>query len=760
MIRTPMLLTFALLIGAGAEDSPKKLLASKKVEDRLLGIFMLSRDHAEPDAEALLIAALEDKDWEVVEKAAEVLATLGGAKSVSPLVNTVLRGPARRTRLAAARALRALAPQEAATELADRLKGDDVGELVDAMAEIGGSAIVPTLLKLGGSKKPELQHAARLALGAVGGAEQAATFNAMLADKDLEVRIAGMRGLARIGDDAALAALLGRLKARLSDVEERRVRAALLTHLKVRPAAERSAAVEALLGKISVAATPRHARLVADLDRDADLHEAREAVLGTLSSMATAADPQLRAAAVHALATHGGDDHARLLDKCVREDAEARVRFHALRALVAIRGPDAAGTLAAAITQDRSDDVREEAAALCGLHHIAGAEAALIDALGARAWPVMSAAAISLGKLRHAEARPQLVKLLTDGEWQKRASAALALAMLRDKEAVDVLIERLVDKDETVRATITNGLRRITGQLTLEKKPQWSAWWKKNRETAAFIDPQQRTADADRYSPGTAYTFYEDLDVVAIQAPRPGGDHIEQLLDRYKIKHRLTGAGQVSECGLHPFAIAVSNCSGEILPDDIERVEWFVRGGGYLFASCWSLTMTVEKAFPGIVHMHQTPTQVLDEVTAEPLSDAGVMRSVIRPGTRTRYVLEGSHLIAVQDAERFEVLIDSPQCAARWGEGNLAGWFSVGHGLVFDSANHFDLQGMKKEVPDSAQDRKVMAMDILGYSHEELRELEHQGVLKSAKRCTEELEDLSMFRLITNFVMKKRRAEF
>ena len=35
--------------------------------------------------------------------------------------------------------------------------------------------------------------------------------------------------------------------------------------------------------------------------------------------------------------------------------------------------------------------------------------------------------------------------------------------------------------------------------------------------------------------------------------------------------------------------------------------------------------------------------------------------------------------------------------AERHGNGNLAAWFFSGHGVMFDSVNHFDLQGMKNQ---------------------------------------------------------------
>lgn len=756
-----LLAAFAVPAPAQDEVPPKKLLASSKVKDRLWGIFVLTRDRAEPKAEELLIAALGDHEWEVVEAAATALAKLGSERAVPALVDVVVRGPARRMRLAAAAAIHALSPARGAEEMALKLKGEDVAELADALAIIGGDGAIAVLEKHADSKKPELMRAARLAICEIGGVAQFDRLAAMVAESDLELRVAGMRGLARTGDARGYELLLARLSTqKLSDVEERRVRRALVDLARARVAAGAEAATAFLERHLSGSVSERHARLLADVAADEGLKDARAAAVARLAGCAGAGEAGLRSAAIHALGRLGAGEHAALIEERALKDGDERVRFHALRALVALRGAEAGAALATAIAKDTAGFVREEAAALAGQHAVTATATALEGALADPSWPVANAAAISLGKLRHAPARPALVKLLASGDWRLRAAAALALAWLREQAAVDALVEAAADSDDTVRATIQHALRRITGQHAITKPGEWKTWWKKNRETAKFVDSRAaRKADADRYDAATAYSFYDDLDVVTVKSPRPGGDHIEQLLARCTIKHRLVEVGGLEDCGLHPFAIAVVNCSGEVLPEDVERIEWFVRSGGYLFASCWGLTETIGKAFPGVAELHRTPAQVMDEVRAEPLGDDGMMRSVIRPGTRTRYVLEGSHLISVEDDERFEVLVDSVQCAARWGEGNLAGFFTVGHGLVFDSANHFDLQGMKRTVPEGSKERKVLAMDVLGYAFDEIRELEDKGVFKSEKRCAEQLEDLSMFRLLTNFVMKKRRAE-
>ena len=127
--------------------------------------------------------------------------------------------------------------------------------------------------------------------------------------------------------------------------------------------------------------------------------------------------------------------------------------------------------------------------------------------------------------------------------------------------------------------------------------------------------------------------------------------------------------------------------------------------------------------------------------------------------TQPLYELLGSHLIDVIDPERFEVLIDSPQTATDWGDGNLAGWFTVGHGVVLDSANHFDLQGMRNTRLRDEKERMAFAVNHLGYGYAELRKLKAEGVFAKQPLAIKRTRDLSIFRFITTFVRQNRLAD-
>jgi hypothetical protein len=451
-------------------------------------------------------------------------------------------------------------------------------------------------------------------------------------------------------------------------------------------------------------------------------------------------------------------------------DPGSRVRIQGLRAAVAGRGLADTATLALVeerLGLDGDPDVREEAAVLLG---VPGPERAAFEAPAKTLekattdpiWTVACAAAVSLGKTRAASgvaALRQMTDPKTVKDWRRRGAAVVGLGTMRIREAVPGVIGALADKDPYVRRTAFEYLRRMTNRLIPADRAEWETWWARNGATYEFVDQEKLAREAKKGGYAvTPVEVYDKMDVVVLQSR---GDHIEQLLQKLAIDHRMTRAAAVDQAQLHPFAVFVSNCTGEILEPDVVRLEWFVRVGGYLFCSCWALHHTVEPVCPGLVRKLPTKAEVLDNVVAErcPVKSP-FFEGVFPEFTQPIYVLYGSHLIEVLQPERVEVLIDSPQSATRHGGGNLACWFPLGHGVVLDSANHFDLQGLERVVGlKTAQDRMAYAMDHMGIDYDEMRKLAEGKVWESQADSVEMVRDQSVFRFITNFVRQKRRAE-
>jgi HEAT repeat protein len=804
-----------------------KDLKSRDVEKRLAAVETLRKDGGEA-AGALLREALEDHDWEVVEKAVVALAERGGPESVKRLVDLAVAGPVRRIRLAAAATLAKLDPWGAAKALAKDLRGEEAVRAADALAVIARRAGAPpaeddTLAKgverALKSKEGPVRAAAAPAFRSVPEKARAEWPARLFDDADYAVPCALLDEMRREPRVEDLAFLLERLaKPDLNDVVERRLLAALVAGyaaLLEEDAAARLEAVGAVLQTTkSPAAAGRTARLLGRLGaapppapaptpepkKDEPKKEetpptpapapdakppaaekpavrapvvAPDRVLAALRPALDHKDDGVRASAVQAL---GSLRTPAALDEAVARggDGAARVRIQVLRAVVAGRGLTDAATLALVaekLEKDKDATVREEAAVLLG---VSGPErapfdapvAALAKATQDESWAVAVVAAVSLGKTRSTSAVEPLVRMLDTKEvkdWRRRGAAVVGLGTMQIKEAVAGVIKGLEDKDPYVRKTAFEYLRRMTSRNIDPEANPWTAWWERQAPGYEFVDRDKEAREAKKggyaVKPVDVYDKVgtAEMDVVVLQSR---GDHIEKLLTKLNIKHRITRAASVAEAELHPFAVFVSNCTGEVQEEDVARLQWFVRVGGYLFCSCWALKHTAELVYPGLVQKLTTKAQVVDTVIAEPCQvESPFFEGVFPAFTRPLYNLEGAHLIEVLQPERIEVLIDSPPCATRWGGGNLACWFPVGHGVLLDSVNHFDNQGFKNvRGLKTAQDRMAHAVDHMGLDYADIRPLTAAKVWDSATDSNEEARDLSAFRFITNFVRQKRRV--
>jgi hypothetical protein len=344
-----------------------------------------------------------------------------------------------------------------------------------------------------------------------------------------------------------------------------------------------------------------------------------------------------------------------------------------------------------------------------------------------------------------------------------RASAVAGLTRLRARAAVPILIAALEDEEALVARTAYEFLCEIARERLEQKPAVWTKWWEANEPRVKLSVPEEvverrKKLEYVRTPEEIFASTYVGIDVLVLQT-RPGGDAIENVLADLKIEHRRTTSGQVLSDGLHPQGVFVSNCPGEVTPDEAERLSWFVRAGGALFGSCWALHETIERIEPGLVRKLETRGEVMADVSAYPVdAESRYLQGVFTTDARPIYHLEGAHLIEVLDPEEVEVLVDSPQCAASFGGANLAAWFRLGHGVVLDSANHFEGQGFLGNVREP-EERMAYAINHMGLTYEKLRELRKEKFWAKTSAAAENVKDLSVFRLITNFVWLKRLAE-
>ncbi len=752
-------------LAVSADTGFVDLLRSKEVGQRLEGIAYLARK-GHPDAEKHLLKALKDRDWEVIHRATEALAARGSDASIEPLIQLALTGPIRRIRLAASASVKKLAADSAADRIQKKLRGPTVFAAADALEVIANPLAAKSLERLLKNKEGTVRAAAVRALGALRDPGRVDQFADLLDDPDIRVRAAAVDALVATGDATAVVPLREGMKTpQMTAVMQRRhiegIRALLLSlDPKKRDfAAARLASAFGMAGHARIGS--RFARLLGSLGRkDAPIGPVSDYVRTLQGNGLAHAEVSVRSASAAALARIQSPNAYDRIESAAKGDASPRVRFHALRAAVALRGDMALPLLLDRLAHDADAGVREEAATVCGKRRLHEALNPLRDALKDNSWEVRTCAAVSLGNLRDIKGVNSLGVLYGSKDWRDRGAAVVGLGWINQKTAVPLLITALRDRDAAVAFTALEFLRHISGSGLGGKSKLWREWWKNQEKTFVFRDPDAAAKKAKKYGYAVEpRRVYEDLDIVVLQTRR-GGDNIQFLLTDYGIDFRIVRAGSVPKIGLHPYALFVANCPGEITSKDAERIGWYVRAGGYLFASCWALTHTVGRCFPGIVRKLKTRAQVVDTVQAVPCpSHSPFTEGVFDDVTQPLYELLGSHLIDVIDPERFEVLIDSPETATNWGDGNLAGWFTVGHGVVLDSANHFDLQGMRNARLRDEKERMAFAVNHLGYDYAALRELKAEGVFAKQPLAIKRTRDLSIFRFITTFVRQKRLAD-
>lgn len=749
------------------QDDPEKQLRDGDPLVRLGAVERIAEAN-EKGAEKLLLRALKDEDWEVLLAAAKGLGTVGGKDAVAALAKLCVEGPIALMRHAAADSLAAVDADAGVKKLSSKLAGDTALLACDALVRIAPAQERPSppsaLKKLLKDKRTVVRMAAARAQLVCDRENRAQRASTLFASESPAVVAGALEGAAldpRVEQLGALLELLTRDE--LDDVIERRALRAVVATAGVLEGAARGEELAARIVQLS-GATPakvaaRGPRLaeegvgVAWFDR-ADLLPSTRA--------AREHDAEaVRAGAARALRFGEVESGLVAARELATSDPAPRVRRGALESALVLQGGAEEEQLAWLIERlkgERDAAVREALIVALGEPGLESAVAPLIEALRGPEWELAACAAVSLGRTRSERAIPALQAEYRDGlTWKHRGAAVVGLTHSLRKAGIPTLIEALGDAEPLVVRTAYHYLLRVArGAVLPADVAAWREWWEKNGERLKLEDPEELAARREKYGYVVpASKIFEGLDVVVLESR---GDRIQDVLDAQGIAYRLTASSRIAADGLDAAGVFVANCTGEIEPDDVERLEWFVRCGGYLFGSCWALHETIERIAPGPVRKLETRDEVLDQVVATPWAlSSPYLTGVFPEGVEPIYHLVGAHLIEVLEPERVEVLIDSPQALEDWGGGDLACWFRVGHGVILDSVNHFASQGFA-EVSGlkSREDRMAYAVDHLGLSLAELRATREEKYWDSTNKAAEAVRDLSVFELVTNFVRLRR----
>lgn len=754
MLSHPLTLTLALALAFCppqdlAGDLRHKDGAVREAAARALG------EQGGEDAEELLDKALKDDDWGVVIAACDGLQTR--IRAHKRLLGLALESASVRVRAHAARAMGRIDATEAADALVKKVSSRNPEAALRALAlvlESSTAEVSPKkFTKLVKSELDSVRVPALRCLLAASAPDERADLVRRYAEAGPILATALFEGLAAAprAEEAALL-LECLLRPSITGVVERRARAAALACL--------ARVEETARGELLAAAAcddPRYLRL---LEQGAQGGLVMPGAALQLGQALASGDAQAAAAAAKALRALGGKAARDLALAQLAQASSPRVRYQCLETVAALTEGTSAADLAPVISrlsEDEDGAVRERAAVLLGRPGLEAGLPALSSAAADGPWEVAVCALVSLGKTRAPGALAPLQNALTSRDWKLRGAAVIGLMHLAQPAGVEGLLDALKDDHPSVSACARQALLSLSGKIDpdLDAK-DWREWWTQRPKGAPLVITDEVRARRERFG----YTvpdreIYAGLDVFLI----PGrGDHMEGVLERLEIDFESVLAGGLEDSGLHPRGILVAGCTGEVEHRDLEPIGWFVRTGGALFTSCWAVTHTVNETFPGVLRKVDTVNEVLDNVRAYPAAPGSrFLTGVFDGGVVPIYALVGAHLIQVDDPERAQVLIDSPEAAERHGGGDLAAWFGAGHGFVLDSVNHFDSQGLALALglrkPD---ERQAYAVDHMGMSFARLRETLGEKWWRSQHKSGEQVLDRSAFRVLTNFVREKR----
>lgn len=178
-------------------------------------------------------------------------------------------------------------------------------------------------------------------------------------------------------------------------------------------------------------------------------------------------------------------------------------------------------------------------------------------------------------------------------------------------------------------------------------------------------------------------------------------DHIGKVLDALKLPYLLVPARSMALSkapDLSRHKVVFWNC-GESLPRDQQlvatrRLRSFVKKGGFLFTTDWSVSNVLKDAFEGYVGTNgprrPLPETVVDIRPAPGQAGHELLEGVFRPGVQGRWWLEQASFDVLPLRHDVKVLIESPDLAKIYKRSPaVAVTFKYGRGRVLHVMGHY-----------------------------------------------------------------------
>jgi hypothetical protein len=240
-------------------------------------------------------------------------------------------------------------------------------------------------------------------------------------------------------------------------------------------------------------------------------------------------------------------------------------------------------------------------------------------------------------------------------------------------------------------------------------------------------------------------------DIVVV---RGSMDHIETVLAAAGLPHTVIDPQQVAAADLMADQIVMVNCPGDIPAAGVRRIAKFVRAGGLLYTTDWSLANLVQTAFPGMIrHNGQSTGSHVTPVQVDAHHDDLMSNMLLRDDGTPQWWLEGgSYPIQILNRKKVQVLASSRQMAKQYGAAPVVVRFRWEDGEVIHVVSHFYRQ-VETRGPQVASKNAIDGVEGLDEGQKQAFKASADGDVRM-----KELESSYAFQQMTaNLVTGKQR---
>ena len=202
-------------------------------------------------------------------------------------------------------------------------------------------------------------------------------------------------------------------------------------------------------------------------------------------------------------------------------------------------------------------------------------------------------------------------------------------------------------------------------------------------------------------------------------------DHMEHVMRRAGAKFAVVSPEDLPDLPLRWQQILMVNCTAQMSAPARERVRRFVNAGGMLYTTDHAVHYLIEAIFPGTIRFNQRTTQQ-EIFPMQVQGDRGLVAKIGDLGHEPRWQLAGGGMLFDVLDPKVEVLMRSPQVAARYHESGVLGVrFRAGDGQVIHVTGHFFTQpGQAPEVAAAGRAFEQLSSNVVAEKKADLPRVE------------------------------------